>query len=460
MRKTISMILSSLLALSFVLSACSPKVESTQEPAATMAAAPSTEAPAAVQPTEAPAVQPTAEPTAAPEEKITLTWLILEFWNPDNVIAAYQAEHPNITIQAEKVGFLDLFQQNQIRLGAGDGSPDIVSVDAPLVASYGARGWLYPLDGAFSAEDLTSWVSGALETGTYDGKFLAAPQHTSTQLLFYNKDLFDAAGITPPGEDDRWTWEQVAEAAKKLTKDDVYGFNWEQTTEIYQLQPLPVSLGGKALGDDGFTVEGVVNSPEWIKAFTFYGNAFNSEGFAPKSEMSVSEMFTSGKLAMFVGGEWNNLVFTWGPPTFNWGVSRHPYFEGGQVVIPTGSWHFGVNAKSAHAQAAAEFLRWLSAGDGAKIWWGTDSYDMPAQKSIIDSFSTLPEFKDPPLYYMQVAAKESVVNPVPRPVTPGYLEYQQLLQAAFDDIRNGADVKEALDTAAQRITQEMAKYQK
>lgn len=394
------------------------------------------------------------------DEPITLTWVILEFWNPDNVIAAYQKEHPNVTIKAEKIGFGDLFQQNQIRLGAGDDSLDIVSVDAPLVASYGARGWLYPLDSTFSAEEMDTWVSGAVEAGTYNEQFLAAPQHTSTQLLFYNKDMLEAAGITPPGEDERWTWEQVAANAQQLTHDDVYGFTWEQTTAAYQLLPLPLSLGGKAMGPDGFAVDGVVNSEEWVNAFTFYGDAFNSLGYAPKSDTPVNEMFKNGKLAMFVGGSWNNLVFSWGPPEFNWGVSRFPYFEGGETVLPTGSWHFGVNANSAHPEAAAEFVRWLSAGEGADIWWGADSYDMPAQKRIIESFSTLPEFQTPPLYYMQVAAREATVNPVPRPVTPGYLEYEQLLNAAFNDIRNGADPKQALDTAVQRITQEMAKYQK
>lgn len=450
MRNSLRMILGLGLGLSLVLSACSPQLVETQ--------APEVDKPASA--TLPPAETESAAPSTSSDEPVTLTWLILEFWNPDNVFAAYQEVHPNVTIKAEKIGFADLFQQNQIRLGAGDGSPDIVSVDAPLVASYGARGWLYPLDGAFSAEDKNTWVPGALETGSYNGQFLAAPQHTSTQLLFYNKDLFDAAGLTPPGEDERWTWEQVAEAAQILTKGDVYGFNWEQTTTAYQLLPLPLSLGGEAIGADGFTVDGIINSEEWVQAFTFYGNAFNGLGYAPKSDTPVNEMFKNGQLAMFVGGSWNNLVFSWGPPEFNWGVSRSPYFEGGENVIPTGSWHFGVNANSAHAEAAAEFVRWLSAGEGASIWWGTDSYDMPAQKDIIDSFSMLPEFQTPPLYYMQVAAKEATVNPVPRPVTPGYLEYEQLLNAAFKDIRNGAEPKQTLDTAAQRITQEMAKYQK
>jgi len=252
----------------------------------------------------------------------------------------------------------------------------------------------------------------------------------------------------------------VAEAGKKLTHGDVYGFNWEQTTATYQLLPLPESLGGQAIGPDGFTVDGVINSKEWIQAFTFYHDAFNKDGYAPKSDTPVGDMFKNGKLAMFEGGEWNIMVFNWTPLAFDWGVARAPYFKDGKIVTATGSWEFGVNAKSPHAKEAAEFLRWMSAGKGASIWWGKDSYDMPAQKAIIDSFNTMPDFNQPPLSYMRVAAKEALVNPVPRPTTVGYLEYEQLLNAAFKDIRNGADPATALNTAVQRITEEMKKYQK
>ncbi len=396
----------------------------------------------------------------AQDEPVKLTWLILEFWNPDNVIAAYQADHPNVQFEVEKVGFSELFQQNQIRLQSGSTNPDIVSVDVPLVASYGARGWLLPVTDSFTEDELNGWVDGAREAGSYNGQLIAPPQHTSTQLLYYNTALFEAAGITPPGQDERWTWEKIAEVAKQLTHDDVYGFTWEQSTAAYQLLPLAQSLGGKAIGDDGFTVEGVVNSPEWVKAFSYYGDAYNASGFAPKGDTSASELFLAGKLAMFLGGEWNNLVFTWTPPEFAWGVSRHPYFDGGEVVTPTGSWHFGVNAASEHPKEAAEFLHWLSIGDGAAIWWGKDSFDMPAQKAILDTFATREDFNAPPLSYMRVAADEAFVNPIARPVTPGYLEYEQLLGAAFSDIKNGADVQEALNTAAARITEEMKKYQR
>ena len=69
----------------------------------------------------------------------------------------------------------------------------------------------------------------------------------ATQLLFYNKPLLDAAGVAYPGEDERWTWEQVVEAATKVKEanPDVSGFDWEQRTAIYQLQPLAGSFGAR-----------------------------------------------------------------------------------------------------------------------------------------------------------------------------------------------------------------------
>ena len=85
---------------------------------------------------------------------------------------------------------------------------------------------------------------------------LAAPVSTSTQLLIYNADIFEAAGIDPPGENERWTYEYIAEIAPELTMDadgdgsvDSWGFTWEQTNRIYQLQPLAEGLGGDAIGE-------------------------------------------------------------------------------------------------------------------------------------------------------------------------------------------------------------------
>ncbi len=392
------------------------------------------------------------------DQPVKLTWLMLEYWNADNVIQAYKQVAPNVDIEVEKVSFGDLLQQNQIRLAAKSGNPDIVSVDVPLVASYGARNWLYPLDGSISAEDKKAWIPASVEAGTYNGKLLAAPQNTSTQVLFVNYDLLKDAGITVPGPDDRWTWEQVLDAAQKVKTEKVWGLTWEQVTATYQLLPLIQSLGGKAIGDDGLTVEGIIDSPEWIKALTFYGDCFNSYNVSPKSDIPAADMFAAGNLAMFVGGPWDIRRFAGSDLGFEWGVSRNPYFEGGVAVTPTGSWHFGVNASSSHPNEAADFVAWLTEGEGSGIWWSKDSYDFPAQLKLLDSIETEPSFQEFPLAYMKTAAQEAKVNPVPRPVTPGYLEYDQILGNVFSDIRNGADPATVLKKAASQITIEMEKY--
>lgn len=272
-----------------------------------------------------------------------------------------------------------------------------------------------------------------------------------------------------PGLDDRLTYEQIAELAQQLTQDtdgdgitDTWGFTWEQTNRIYQLQAMPESLGGDAIGPDGLTVEGVINSQPWADAFTYYSRAFNEWKFAPPSDTNVPELFEQGKIAMVVGGPWLIRRFSLfnenqGLP-FNWTVSRHPYFQGGEIVTPTGSWHIGINKNTQNLEAAQRLVKWVTTGKGAEAWWRNGSGDFPAQKSVLELFQTDPQFAEGTFAYMKVAADEATVNPVPRAKTPGFLEYEQILQTTFTDISQGADVQTALDQAAQRIQREMDKY--
>ena len=403
----------------------------------------------------------------AQDDVTTITWLTLG-WPTEEVVATFEEQNPDIKIEVESVPFNALFEQIQVRLGASSAEPDVISVDVPLVAGYGLRQWLLPLDEFFIDGEQDDWLEASLAAGSYNGELLGAPVSTSTQLLIYNADIFEAAGIDPPGIDDRWTYEYIAEIAPQLTMDtdgdgstDVWGFTWEQTNRIYQLQQLPVGLGGEAIGEDGLTVDGVINSQEWIDAFTYYSDIFNELEVAPQDDtVGASDLFANGNLAMYVAGPWNINRFINEDPGFEWGVARHPYFEEGEIVTPTGSWHIGINKNTEHPEAAGRFVQWLSTGEGAETWWRLGSGDFPAQKSVLGLFATDEQFEEEPFSYLRVAADEAGVNPVPRPVSPGYLEYEQILQNTFSDIRNGADVEEALNLAVTRIESEMDKYRR
>ena len=399
-------------------------------------------------------------------EDVTITWLRLAEWSAADpaIIQTFEASHPGIKVKLEEIPFSDLVSQINLRFGASDASIDVISADAPLVASYGYRRWLLPLDGVYTQAELADFLPSAVKAGTYNGQLIAGPQSTSTQLLYYNADAFKAAGITPPGQDDRWTWEQVAEAAQKVQvvgadgKVNVWGFQWEQTTAPYQLLPLMGSAGGKYIGDDGLTVDGILNSAPWVKGATFYSDMFNKYKVAPQGDaVNGPDLFVNGNLAMLVAGPWQISNFATNA-TFNWGVSRHPYFKGGVVATATGSWHLGVNSLSQHPDEAKQFVRWMITGTGAEKWWRLGSHDFPAQQSVLAMFATSDEFSQPPASYNRVAAAEALESPVPRPVTVGYLEYDQIFRNTFQDIRTGTDPATALQTLVDRLNSEFAKY--
>jgi len=409
-----------------------------------------------------------AEPAEGSADVVTVTWLRLAEWSQADpaIIETFEASHPGIKVEVEEIPFSEFVSQINLRFGADDTSIDVVSVDVPLVSSYGYRGWLLPLpvDEMYTEAELVDFLLSALDAGTYNGQLLAAPISTSTQLFYYNADIFKKAGVTPPGQDERWTWEKIAEVAQQIQSAvngdqvDTWGFQWEQTTAAYQLLPLVGSLGGEYIGEDGLTVDGVINSKPWVDAATFYYNMYNTYGVAPQGDaVNGPDLFVNGNLAMLVAGPWQIANFAENAD-FEWGVSRHPYFEGYEIATATGSWHLGINSLSEHPEEAKEFVHWLSTGNGAEMWWRIGSHDFPAQQSVLAKFATSEEFNEAPMSYNRVAADEATVNPVPRPVTVGYLEYDQIFRDTFQDIRTGTNPEEALNTMVDRLDSEMAKY--
>src|SRR4051794_29854781 len=81
-------------------------------------------------------------PTAA-QNKTTITFLACGCWGGDIELVTkdFEADNPDITVKVEKPQTDDLFQQIQVRLGAGNASPDVIAVDVPLTAAYANKGW-------------------------------------------------------------------------------------------------------------------------------------------------------------------------------------------------------------------------------------------------------------------------------------------------------------------------------
>lgn len=355
----------------------------------------------------------------------------------------------------------------QIKMDSGSDNFDVISVDVPLVASYATRGWISPIDEYFTDEEKAMLTPAALEAGSWDGAFYAPAMNSSSQLLWYNNELLKEAGVEVPEStpENRLTWEQVEEiAGQVLDKVDpdknkgIAGISFEQVSRTYQMNQIPNSLGGKNIGDDGYTAQGVVNDEAWIKGAEWYQSLFD-RGLALKglSAEDAGSFFNSGKVLFLVGGTWIGYGYTnednEGLKDFSY--APVPAFEGYETEVgtPTGSWHFGIPVNAKNKELAAEFIKYMSIGEGNDIWV-TEGDQVPATVSGVEKLLDSEDASG----YMKIAAYESANTAVPRALTPGYTEYETIINNTWEDIKNGSDVREALDIAAEKIDSAMEKY--
>lgn len=379
----------------------------------------------------------------------------------DPVVEAYNAAHDDVEVVVDYYQYDALLSNVEVKFGAQSTDYDMVTVDAPLVAAYTNRGYILPLDNYFSEDDISQFVESEISASIWDGKFMAAPMNNSSQVLWYNADLLEAAGYELPGSnpEDRLSWEEVAEmaaAAQEAADPDgsqgIMGIMFEQVDRAYQMLPLANSFGEPSIGEDGFTVDGVLNSEGWIKALEFYKNLYDT-GISARgiTAEEVAGYFTSGKVVFMVGATWTG--YSAEAAGLNYGFTPCPYFEGyeDKVATSTGSWHIGISAFTEKTDACADFIKYITLGEGEA--WNRAAGNVPSTLAGVE------ETVNSDNKVMALAAYEAENTAVARPVTPGYSEYETVINQLFADIRNGAEVASSVENAIQNINNSFRKYQ-
>jgi multiple sugar transport system substrate-binding protein len=378
----------------------------------------------------------------------------------------YYVDHPDIEIVTEGYAHDQLFQVIEVKLGAGSTQYDIIQVDPPNIGAYTNRNYLLPLDQYFTKAEIAQTIPADIEGSTVSGKYMAAPLFTSCVVLLYNKDLLAKAGEPFLSEDpaERVTWEYLVESSRRIMRVvdpngnlGIMGMFIEQADRSYQMMPLGNSLGAKGIADDGFTVDGVLNTPEWVKAAKFYYDLFNTwnVSFKGVTPDEAPQNFFAGKIAYFIGGTWDvNPAIEAG---INLGYAPHPYFQGGKPVSPTGAWHYGISATTKHPDEAADFVKWITIGDGNKEWVELSGM-VPAKVSTLSEIEQSSEYNGFPKSVWKIAAYEQKNTAVVRPVTPGFNEFESVIISTFMDIRNGSDPKSSLDGAVEQLNTAFKKY--
>jgi len=372
------------------------------------------------------------------------------------LMVEFEKRNPTIKLAVERMPFSQIFQALEVRLNARNNDPDIFIVDSPLTASYASRGHLMELDNLI---DKGRFAPSGIQAASYNGKIYSAPFGSSMQVLYYNKEMFKAAGIDAPtaDPDKRWTWERVVDAGRKIAKpaDNIWGFTFEQQERPYQLLPLGQSLGGVALSADGLKATGTLDGPAFVEAYSFMQKMYTEWKISPPGQFDTSltpELFGSGKCAMLLGGTFVFDTLKSKYPNLDFGVAAHPYFAKGKPVTPTGAWHFGVNPRTSQKEATAQFVRDMLSDDMNVLWFKLRPY-VPTLKSVWDKEAA--SFTSD---MWKITRRELESTALPRPATPGFREYEDALRVALRDLQSGGNVQQVLTAAAQKIDREVAKY--
>ena len=292
-----------------------------------------------------------------------------------NATDAFNETHPCIVVRAQHIPNSAYAEKITTMLAAGD-PPDVAYLSDSQAFPWAQEGRILDLTKYFDAQPIDQSL---LESTYYyfdDGqKLMGTGLATGIILLYYNKDIFEAAGVdAPPSKaEDAWTWDEFVEVAKKLTKDrngndatspdfdasniDTYGIAFPQWWGGYL--PMILSNGGNIVNDEG--TEMTLNQPEAVEALQKMQDLIYVHHVAPTPAQSqtlpsADVMMQSRKVAMSIDGMWKVVDFS--NLGMNWGMGVLPKFKKPQTVIL--STPKVIFSSTEHPDEAFEFYRYIS----------------------------------------------------------------------------------------------------
>lgn len=388
---------------------------------------------------------------------------------------SFNESHPCINVRAQHIPNTAYAEKITTMLAAGD-PPDVAYLGEQQAFPWAQEGKILDLTKYFDAQPIDQSL---LESTYYhfDGgkKLMGTGLATGIILLYYNKDIFEAAGVdAPPSKaQDAWTWDEFVEVAKKLTKDrngndasspdfdpgaiDTYGIAFPQWWGGYL--PFVLSNGGNIVNDEG--TEMLLNQPEAVEALQKMQDLIYVHHVAPTPSQSqtlpsADVMMQSRKVAMSIDGMWKVVDFS--NLGMNWGMGVLPKFKKPQTfVLSTPKVIFSATE---HPDEAFEFYRYIS--DPTQVSLFSGGLWSPLEKSYFSDPAKTAEWLEGQPGVYPPEAKDVLVdytlNDAPYQPPAYWLKnagqiFSEAIDPALDLLWSGeATAQEATDQAVEKAT--------
>lgn len=337
-----------------------------------------------------------------------------EFVALKDLLPEFKRLHPDIDVEFQLVPENEVRAKITTDVTTQSGIYDLITTGPYEVPMWGRAGWLEPLDAikgdpAYKVEDVFEAYLNGL---SYDGKLYAAPGSAQASMLYYRKDLLDAAGVTMP---EAPTWAEVIQIAEKLNKptEGKYGIclrglpGWGQMGA--PLGTVINTFGGRWY-DANWNAQ--ITAPDTAAAIKFYIDVLQRltpPGITQFGNQECGQAMTTGQVAMmYDDSSWTQVFFDpkTNPHAKDMAVAMAPVKEtGSKPSAWFWTWAWAVPASAHNKEAALAFIKWVTGPDYipyAQPIKGWGNMPGPARKSQYEPGSLYSAFAAP---FMSVLGK-------------------------------------------------------
>ncbi len=394
---------------------------------------------------------------AAEGEKVTLS---ITTWDYDSspqfsaVVEAYEAQNPNVEIKVIDTSADEYNNSLGISLSAAQGDPDVIFVkDMGSMLQMADKQQLLPLDEYVEKDAVdTSVYSGAFEQLQYNGVTYGMPYRNDWYVLYYNKDLFDAAGVEYPSND--MTWEEYYDLAAQLTSGEgsakVYGTHnhtWQALVTNWAVQD-----GENTVVEQDYSFM----KPWYEDALMLQENGYIQDYATLKTaNIHYSSVFKNQQCAMMPMGTWFIATMEQsnqeGETNFNWGVANIPHSEGQSGYTVGAITPVAISAFTDQPDLAWDFVKFASSEEAADILAGVGVFTGIQTEESVNTIASNEFFPEGDSNKEALYYEHYVFD---RPLDPQIEEIRTVLDEVHDMIMIGEyTVDEGIEELTSRVAE-------
>lgn len=383
--------------------------------------------------------------------------------NYDDRAKEFEEQHDNVKVNVEHI----------VKTGEGSGYndrinaaittgelPDVITLESVHTASYVDSELLLPLNDYLDQPVLDSYLDTIVDAGSVGDNVYALQSFDLSAPVFYNVDLFEAAGIEVPADENgnwtldlAWNYDEFLENAKILKEymgqEPVHMFPDNSGWQMYAHSPIIFSNDGQLVGENGLDTDGYLNSENTIEAFKFIEKLFRDGIVSPTTRENA---FALENAAISFEGPWMIDVFTNEYPDLNWSLMPYPVGKEGHNSAPHGSWYVAGTSGTEYPELTAELVAHLTNKDSAKVMEEAAGL-IPGHEDLLDSSETYSD------YPRKLMLDQLVQTTHVKPKSPIFPVLEDVLGDIVEGIALEADsVENLVESAIDKVEREAARF--